>query len=165
MPAAEKRGRGSPPREEFNRLKNKLAHAVLVDAPVDGIAEEIQTLVTPARNLLVRGTAFIEENRVELGLAWIPHDVPVTVHLYLDQKPIPGASGTFEGGLRTFPIPPGMYRSGARLAAMLGFFRGGWKCRLWVKNGEVVTELGEPLSDPDPSNPRDDLFLNPYVLP
>jgi hypothetical protein len=163
--AAAKKGKKHPSHiEEYQELKDRLAHAVLVDAPASDFAEEIMTLDAPIKSLLPKGTVALEANPVEVGLAWVPGDVPVTVHLYLDKEPIPGASGTFEGGLQKFPIPSGMYKPGATLIAMLRFFVGGWKYQVWAKTGGATQKLGEG-KDPDPSNPQDDIFVEDYRLP
>lgn len=154
----------STPITEYQKLKRQLAHAVLVDAPANKVIENIMKLDAPVRELLPEGTLTAETNAVEVGIAWVPSDVPVTVHLYLDQKPIPGASGTFEGGLLKFAVPQEMYEPGATLVAMLRFFIGGWKYQVWAKTGGTAHKLGEG-KDSDPSDPQNDLFVEDFKLP
>jgi hypothetical protein len=102
--------------------------------------------------------AAIKPSTYEVALAWIPGDVPVTAHFYINDLPITAASGTYRGGKVFFSIPDNLVVAPYKLTCTLRFWQGGWSYQLW---GRVADRkwLLDSKDDPDPSSTDDDLVF------
>lgn len=103
-------------------------------------------------------SAAVASPRCEIALAWIATDMPVTVHLYMNQDPIPGASGTVRGGRAFFTVPDAMIVDAKYLTYALSFWQGRWKYQVWGRIGDKKFLLAHG-DDPDPSTADDDRVL------
>src|SRR5690349_22071804 len=89
-------------------LERGLAHSVNTDA--DASAEIMRSirdfdLVPPALAHEMGVTLAASTHTYELALAWVPHDLPIVAHFFVNTKPFPGSGGTFSGGRQFFPVP------------------------------------------------------------
>lgn len=146
----------------------ELAAALQADIPVGDL---LFGLRDPDRIDLATVNAFVDtpmtaatsSARAELALAWIPSDVPVTVHLYMNEQPIVSGSGTVRGGRAFFAIPEAMIVDPRKLTFALSFWQGRWSYQLWgrIDDRKFLLQHG---TDPDPASKDDDLVVQSVLF-
>jgi hypothetical protein len=145
----------------YEALRGQLQHALVVDANAGELLNTLRTLDVPPAELLPPNLVAATAPHVELAFAWYPENVPLSLYLYCNNAPVPGAKGIFSGGRLFLPIPASMLKpAGAEneLVAVMRFLAGSWKYQLWVDVGGQ-RKLLDQGRDNDPCNPNDDSFI------
>lgn len=146
----------------LNDLERGLAHSVNIDG--EGSAEILRAIRD--FDLIPDGVASemglelaTSTHKYELALAWTPHDLPVTLHIFVNQKAFPGSHGTFTGGRAFFAVPAEQMKPGANeVAYTLRFLGSGWKFQLWGSEDDAHQRL-DSGADPDPDSNKDDRVI------
>ncbi len=100
--------------------------------------------------------------RYEMAILWAPADVPVTVHAYINGVRVPGAHGTFRGGLAFFPVPREMVPDGdGGVVLALRFWQGGWRYQFHTRDGDD-RRLVDQGRDARPADPADDRLIKTF---
>jgi len=123
-------------RDDYDALRQRLRRAVEGGREAGEDLFQLRMLDPPNReDLAGRVTSLPFPEELELGLAWVPEATPLSVHLFCNGHPIPGASGIFAGGAALFPLIPVMLcrRGGENeLTVSLRFLGERWKYQLWA---------------------------------
>lgn len=151
----------NPLLNKYAALRSKLNHALLVDAHAGELLHQLKNLVKPPKSVLPKNLVALAGPRVELALAWFPDNIPLTLHLACNGKPVRTAGTIFSGAMQFIPIPADCLRDDGNdneLIASLSFLAGGWKYQLWIDiDGERL--LLDEGKDADPGSPSNDWFV------
>ncbi|RKG88753.1 hypothetical protein D7W82_09325 [Corallococcus sp. CA049B] len=146
---------------QYESLRGQLQHAVVVDAPAGELLHSLRTLDASLAGLVPSNVVAATAPHVEVAFAWYPENAPLSLYLYCNDVPVPGAKGIFTGGRLFVSLPASMLKPAGtanELVAVMRFLSGGWKYQLWVDVGGR-REMLDQGHDKDPSNPSDDSFI------
>ncbi len=145
----------------YESLRGQLQHALEENTQAGELLYTLRMLDAPPENLLPKTVMAETTPHAELAFAWYPDNIPLSIYVYCNNVPIPGAMGIFAGGRLFVPIPQTQLNPSGEsndVVAVMRFLHGGWKYQLWVDVGGQ-RKLLDQEHDRDPSDSNDDSFI------
>ncbi|RKG86195.1 hypothetical protein [Corallococcus terminator] len=119
----------------YEALRVQLQNAIVEDANAGEVLQALRTLDNPPPVFFPGNRVAEAAPHVELAFAWHPESIPLSLYMYCNNEPVPGAMGIFSGGRLFVPIPaPLLKPRGAEneVVAFMRFMVGRWKYQLWM---------------------------------